>query len=180
MELNMDPDDPLVPMRLSAQDAIARNAVALQAPPTTHDDQAGLTLGHAMLDGAQGAVMGAREALTKNAPQAQKWVRTAGGFAAKAPGRILSGAEILTAKDKGRATAGFAGGEIGAELGALAPGAEFLTVPLGAWAGNELGKAIYDHRHAPQAAAQWLSDHFAHGFDNGMPPYSGDLPPYDR
>lgn len=189
----MDPDDPLNPLRTAAQDTIAHNAVALSTAPKKADeghDETGLALGHGMLRGVEGTIHGAAHGMLKDAPQAMRWAGTAGKVAARVPGGVLSAAELLTAKNKARAAAGVAGGEIGAELGLLVPGAEPITVPLGALAGNALGKLAYDHRdqiaHAPQAAAQWLADKgtraanmFAHGFDNGMPPFGGPMNPKD-
>jgi hypothetical protein len=145
----MDPDDPMGDLRARTQDTIAANALALKTPPSVRPPEAQspmATVGAAMVDGADGLLTHAEKALPAAANTADRMARGIGKFAAAGPGRVLSAVDVATARDKPRAMAGLIGGEIGGDLGALAPGFEWITVPAGAWLGNEAGKFVYDHR----------------------------------
>jgi hypothetical protein len=124
----------------------ARTASAREAAT---DDMPG-----SALSGIEEGVQQARKAILAGAPdeavKAARWAVRGGKAMIGAPGKIFDAAQIITAKDKGRALAGTAGGWIGgaggAALGEVAgpPGA-IAGAAAGNYAGTRAGEYLYDH-----------------------------------
>lgn len=144
--------EPLADLRRRAQLLIGANAVALKAPPNTSPaftreqvaESAGKALAEvpkAIVDTAEGKGVFGRPANLGG-----KVLKGVAKAHLKAPGFLGDAVEYATTDDKRRALAGVAGSRIGAGLGALVPGFEWVTVPAGAFAGDLAGHYIYDHR----------------------------------
>jgi len=144
-------------------------------------ERLGATVPGALLAVPEGLVDEGWKIMEKNLPKGR--IRFVLKTIPKAPGYGYDAVQVVTAKDKGRALAGVAGGFAGGFLGS----AGGLLGKIGGHMAGEAGAEwLYDHHDelARKAAetARWIKDRTAHvanraahGFDRGMPPYSTPL-----
>lgn len=145
---------PLAPLRGRVSQTLAVNAGLLEMAPASKRDDAQPS-GESRLQpltALPGGVADAVDHATKHhwPAAATKLERLAKPLARGAlKGVPLAGdaLEYATEKDKLRAAAGIAGSRAGALVGAAIPGAEFVTIPVGAVVGNWAGHELYDHRN---------------------------------
>lgn len=92
-----------------------------------------------------------------------------------APGLVLDGVSLMTAKDKGRATAEILGGVAGGAAGAWAGP---IGVAVGSTLGQKAGEMAYDHKDDIGAWMKAREQEIARGLMNRVQPYM--LPPQYR
>lgn len=149
-------------LRAVAQDRLPRRVVStkpatLAAKPRGWAREDLEPIGEAAIDSTEGFLKHAERAIPKDVAKAAPGVMRAARGAGGAPGAILDGVEVLTAKpgeERNRAVAGVVGGAIGGGVGGLAVGFEPVTIPAGALAGKTAGEHLHDKRGA--IAEAWL------------------------